>query len=87
MLLLGLCGNKNDPPGDEVPGEEGEDHEASHQDQPHPSSLGDRHGHLEAKLDGRRHLLTRLGEPVLGPEEGKHQSVGEMTASLLFSED
>ena len=81
LLLLSLCwsGKKNDPPCDEVPGEEGEHHETSHQDQPHTSSLGERLWEVEAQTDGGRHLLTWLGEPVLGPEEGKHQSLGELT--------
>ena len=86
VRLLSLCWGReeNNPPGDEIPGEEGEYHDASYEDKPHPPSLGDRLREGQSEPDGLRHLLARLLEPVLGPEEGKHQSVGELTAMRLM---
>ena len=66
--------------GDQVPGEEGEDHGSARQDQGHAASPGDGHRGGQTKLDRLGHLLAGLVKPVLGPEEGKDESLGEISS-------
>ena len=74
----------DDLPGDQVPGEEGEDHEATREDEGHPAYPGDLDRSSKSKLDGLGHLLTGILEAVLSPEEGEHEGLGEVAGNLNF---
>ena len=65
--------------GDQEPHQDGEDHEAAHGDQRHAPEQAQLGRGAETKLDGRGHLLTRLREPVLGPEKRKNKLVSKFT--------